>query len=282
MDSAVGGYGEGVDGGITTESNPRWPTRAQTTGRNFVNPNLARNRPAASTPHAGDFRPPPRAFTSNNGSINRQLASEYTASPNLSQQIEEFLTTHNIRRRLESALENKDYTGEDFIGSVALLDIWSSDRVERFLGIFNLKHDSPSIRYVRQDCVQILSLLVTVRFAHWEKFPQILQYRKDSSIPFTHETLRRDSFLGAEDYDWFHLRQDSYHPVVIEEGEIKEYPASRRLPFIRKWRVDLGEGSYGKVTKEVIAHGQFKYKDSQSTNMVCPLIKFAILFLTVS
>ena len=202
--------------------------------------------------------------------------------PNLCQKIEEFLGTHDIRGRLESALENKDYRDKDFICNAALLEIWSSDRVERFLRIFNFKHDSPSIRYVRQHCFQILSLLVAVRFAHWERFPQILQCRKDASIPFTNDTLRHDSFLGAEDHDWFGLRQHSYHPVVIEEGETKEYPVSRRLPFIWKERVDLGEGSYGKVTKEVIAHGQFKYKDSQSTNTVCPFIKLAIFFLIVS
>jgi hypothetical protein len=257
MDRAVSGYGEVIGGGITTESSPRRFTRTQSTRKD-----------AASPPHVGNFEPPPRASTSNNVLINREPASEHNTSPNLAQQVEEFLKKHNIQGRLDSAFENKDYQEEEFIGSAALLEIWSSDRVEQFLRIFSLTHDSLSIRYVRQRFVQILSLLVTVRFAHWERLPQILRCREDSSIPFTQETLRRDSFLGGDHYDWFHLRQDSYHPVLIEEGEIKEYPVSRRLPFIRKARVDLGEGSYGKVTKEVIALGQFKYKDSRTKNTV--------------
>jgi hypothetical protein len=186
----------------------------------------------------------------------------------LNEKVYRFLEKYGIQRRLEEAFENQGYDREDFITSVALSEIWTSDRLGQFLRIVEIPNVDKIAPHIRQHNLQILSILVAVGFRHWERLPNILEQHQDDCIPFSFTDLKDNSFLGSDSYDYFHRIQESYRPVVIQEGEIQECPSSRRLPFIRKESKYLGEGSYGKVTKEVIAIGQFKYNKSQTRNMV--------------
>jgi hypothetical protein len=161
-----------------------------------------------------------------------------------------------------------------FISQRALCDIWR-DRLRDFLRILGYTDDL-ALCYIRDNLLKILSILVAIEWRQWNKFTGIFlasmhvphACRLDESIPFTLEDLEQESFLGDRMGEMFFTTQYAFIPIVIEEGKVMEYPAWKRLPFIQSERKHLGKGSYGLVTKEVIAVNQFRWKDSQNLNDV--------------
>jgi hypothetical protein len=170
---------------------------------------------------------------------------------------------------------NREIEGEEFIPQKALRDIWRN-RLRDFLSILGCRPNDEDLSYIQDNLLKILSILVAIEWAQWNKFPNIFlapmkdpfARRLDKFIPFPLKDLEDDSFLGRRMGGKFWKAQSAFIPITIEEGEDKEYPARKRLPFIHSERVQLGTGNYGSVTKEVIAVHQFKWKNSQNLNNV--------------
>jgi hypothetical protein len=72
--------------------------------------------------------------------------------------------------------------------------------------------------------------------------------------------LGKEDFLGKDIWAHSFLRvRDQFFPIMIKEGMVKVYKEGRRLPFTDQHGVvELGEGGYGKVRKEIIAVMQYR------------------------
>jgi hypothetical protein len=205
-----------------------------------------------------------------------------SSAPYINTQVIEFLKEHTIHEKIKAETHNRGIGATNFVAQRSLRDIWSSDRLRGFLRIFSYIPGDEALRSIRKNLLKILSILVAIRWSEWTKFslaflkrvedPQ--NDRTDKSLPFPLEVLESDSFLGNEWGGDFFNMQYTFIPIVVEQGETREYPSWRRLPFIQSKSVDLGVGAYGVVTKEVIAAHQFKWKESGNLNEVrfspCP------------
>jgi hypothetical protein len=188
-----------------------------------------------------------------------------------------FLEENDLHTKITmESMYNREIEGEEFIPQKALRDIWRN-RLHEFLSILGCRPNDQDLRYIRDNLLKILSILVAIEWTEWNKFHNIFLVRvedsfprrSDESIPFPLNDLQDDSFLGRRMGGKFWKEQSAFIPIVIEEGLDKEYPARKRLPFIYSERKHLGTGSYGSVTKEVIAVHQFKWNTSQNLNDVC-------------
>lgn len=200
------------------------------------------------------------------------------ASKNLRAQA--FLEKEGIRDELEEAVINKEENLERFISHKSLKQIWTA-RLIPFFQILEPGYDNSAIIFAEKNLIKTLSILVAIGWPHWSSFWDLFFTSKDSSgrlnhldnsLPYAFLILKDVSFLGK----WapaFQRMQHIFIPIVVESGQIQEYEKEYRLPFIDLERKDIGEGGFGKVTKEVIACHQFR--QSNLVNEVRDSISFS-------
>jgi hypothetical protein len=177
-----------------------------------------------------------------------------------------FLQRERIHEEIKDAIHNKDENLEKFISQKSMRKIWTEGRLMRFFKILHPEYDHTALLFAEENLLSTLSILVTIRWPHWSTFWELFfdsrdssgkQNHLDHSIPYPLSTLNDESFLGEWASD-FQSIQHVFIPIVVERGQIKDYPKEYRLPFINHERKEIGEGGFGKVTKEVIASHQLR------------------------
>lgn len=177
-------------------------------------------------------------------------------SLDVEERAQNFLDKHNIFRDIKRAVVNSDSSILQFVTYESLTRIWERTITAKWLSIFELPRNGEAVEEFRETKLKILSILVTIGFRRWKIYPDKIYKHLDASIPFTQAQLEHEYFLG-NDAENFHLRQPWYTPMMIGEGQYEKKEILGRLPFIRKEQKELGSGSYGEVTKEVIVAYQY-------------------------
>lgn len=182
----------------------------------------------------------------------------------------EFLVK-TIRGELENARKRGDEDGLDFICEDDIYAVWNLQRVQTLSR--GLGWDQPTLQErVLKDFRKILSILVSIHWDEWDTFKRIfLDHtdtigrldRTDEQLPFTFEILSHQFLHNLNHRRTFFSRQYIFIPVVlIEETPYQsshpEYFKLCRMPFLRSEQI--GEGSTGLVTKELVAAKHFRYE----------------------
>jgi hypothetical protein len=163
--------------------------------------------------------------------------------------------------------------GPTFISGDRLEHIWEDKDLRQFavrLGIGDWE-------FIRQNLLKTISILVYIGWRDYSRVKEIFSHknaagqldRVDSNLPYTNIDKLRDSTFLSNSLIANHFYQNQYAfvPIQIEEGEDREYPRDSRLPFIREseeWRT----GSYGTVTKVVVAKKMYKTSQGNAVDWV--------------
>lgn len=163
-------------------------------------------------------------------------------------------------------MEYRGVEGLRFVTRHSLDGIWTTARLETFCRIAHLGmvKRTELIEYLRKYLLRTLSILVSIHWGLWGTFHQTFFdhfiapafSRVDRNMKrYGQAELGREDFLGSTRWANSFLRvRDEFFPIAIKEGMVKVYKEGRRLPFIdQNGVVELGEGGYGKVRKEIIA-----------------------------
>ena len=156
---------------------------------------------------------------------------------------------------------HRQRTAHVFICKYDLEQVWA-DRP--LIQIFP-SYDSEDREDIRENYICVLSILIYIGWTDMSRFrPLFLREvgHADANLPFTDLT-----FLGTSGH-MFSLHQHEFKPVVIEERNeryIQNIPTEHRLPFIHEPEL-MGNGSYGSVTKRVIAPRCLRNKEDIKDN----------------
>lgn len=179
---------------------------------------------------------------------------------------EEFF--EEIAEDIQTRMERGNNTDENFVTRDCLKEVWADDRLTTFSNMVGLSKTAYGIEILRTKLLQTLSILVFMRWRHWQKFlSSFIHYgnldkRGDATImQHTREQLEDVDFLGgkkpAADFLMF---RSSFVPIDISEGMVETYEKGRRLPFVEPENgveIVLGRGGFGTVTKVRIARSQY-------------------------
>lgn len=157
-------------------------------------------------------------------------------------------------------MERPDNPFQRFVARGSLREIWSDDRLKRFIALFSPGFGRSSLQEVRQNYVQTLSILVWIKWDGWARFGTIFLRagRADCDIPtYSSRTLEDLSFLGPRWGDTFFTHQYIFCPIDILEGQNMVRAEGWRLPFLNRTG-ETRSGGFGDVVKEWIAIGHFR------------------------
>jgi hypothetical protein len=180
----------------------------------------------------------------------------------------------DIREEIDDAMHQQDEERSRFVTQHRLLEIWTPARLESFCRMLEPSNSeeevSITVRHVQQDLLRTLSILVSIVWDGWVRFPQIFfdnrfskaGERIDRTIKTCEKaTLEQANFLGKPFWAQKFLHQrNAFFPITTKHGKIQVYKTGRRLPFVlpRDEVEELGSGASGTVTKERIAYLQYK------------------------
>ncbi|KAK2800973.1 hypothetical protein FQN50_007948 [Emmonsiellopsis sp. PD_5] len=171
------------------------------------------------------------------------------------------------RRDILAKMHKNDLPAEKFITLHDLDQIWN-DLYLATLGelVDGKRFDGKTVDFIRRNLLRALSILVHIHWDEWQKFGRMfIRHTDDTGTPDRvdekFEVATLDDLEGiVEDNSWASLFYDqicTFYPITIKEGESHEPTRNKRLPFINGESLPIGQGAYGKVTKETIAAGQF-------------------------
>jgi len=133
-----------------------------------------------------------------------------------------------------------------------------------------LRLNTDELNIVEKELLHTVTILVKIGWRDWSRFKHIFfdhhdenghRVRTDQKIcDYNFNALVSQSFLQKrEKAQSFLDNRYCFQPLVIEEGKviIKE-EEGWRLPFVNEKKDVVGWGSYGEVTKEIIAVRQFR------------------------
>jgi hypothetical protein len=191
----------------------------------------------------------------------------------------------DIREEIDVAMEQANDSKTRFITPHKLLEIWTQARLESFCHMVEPLSTEPEVVLtvcrIRQDLLRTLSILVSIVWDGWQRFPQIFfdtRYSKpgervDRTIKTCEKaTLEHASFLGKPFWaQWFLRHRNAFFPITIKYRKIQVYKSGRRLPFVlpRNEVEVLGSGASGTVTKERIAYLQYKLDGIHQPVRIC-------------
>lgn len=156
---------------------------------------------------------------------------------------------------------HRQRTAHVFICKYDLEQVWA----DRPLSQIFPSYKSEDWEDIRGNYICVLSILVYIGWTDMSRFrPLFLREvgRDDANLPFTDLT-----FLGTSGH-MFSLHQHEFKPVIIEERNeryIQNIPTEHRLPFIHDPEF-MGNGSYGSVTKRVIATRCLRNEENNKDN----------------
>ncbi|KAK2803436.1 hypothetical protein FQN51_003543 [Onygenales sp. PD_10] len=171
------------------------------------------------------------------------------------------------RRDILAKMHKNGLPAEKFITLHDLDQIWSNSCLATLGELVDGKRfDEETVDFIRRNLLRTLSILIHIRWDEWQKFGNMfVRHTDDTGAPdrvdekFEVATLF-DLEGILEDNSWASLFYDqicTFYPITIKEGESHEPARNERLPFINGESLLIGQGAYGKVTKETIAAGQF-------------------------
>ncbi|KAK2790109.1 hypothetical protein FQN53_000349 [Emmonsiellopsis sp. PD_33] len=171
------------------------------------------------------------------------------------------------RRDILAKMHKNGLPAEKFITLHDLDQIWNNSCLATLGELVDGKRfDEETVDFIRRNLLRTLSILVHIRWDEWQQFGDMfLRHMDDTGTPdrvdekFEVATLY-DLEGILEDNSWASLFYDhicTFYPLIIKEGENHEPARNKRLPFINGELLPIGQGAYGKVTKEIIAAGQF-------------------------
>ncbi|EPE32291.1 Protein kinase-like (PK-like) [Glarea lozoyensis ATCC 20868] len=194
----------------------------------------------------------------------------------------------DIREEIHSAMHQGNDENSKFVTKHQLYEIWTLARLESFCRMIepfiSETQIAITIARLRTDLLRTLSILVSIVWDGWQRFPQIFfdsRYSKagervDRIIKICdEEILRQNDYLGSQFWAReFIGRRNAFFPITIKHRRIKDYPSGRRLPFIlpRNEVEVLGSGASGTVTREKLALLQYKL-DGTAQPIVKPVAR---------
>jgi hypothetical protein len=152
-----------------------------------------------------------------------------------------------------------------FLSGDCLEQIWSDNDLREYVLGLNIG----DWEFIQNNLLKTLSILAWIHWDEWSQLARILLKdrpypdgpfdRLDRSLPHPNKaTLARPDFLAKSYFaDLFYEAQYIFLPIMLVENRDLEYPRDLRLPFISESE-SMGTGSYGNVTKVVVAKGQFR------------------------
>lgn len=175
--------------------------------------------------------------------------------------------TELILDKLANATHQGDTSSLAFIPYANLKDIWTDARLVKFLDHQQIELDEDQIKTAKEDLLRTISILLDVGWRDWWRFKDIFfpadsylaRRRRDTNVlSFERSELEEPSFLGGDSrlVQKFLRERWIYFPLEVKQGSRTVVDKESRLPFIHE-PVLCGRGSYGEVTKEVIARGQY-------------------------
>ncbi|RAL04452.1 protein kinase family protein [Aspergillus ibericus CBS 121593] len=169
---------------------------------------------------------------------------------------------------LASAMQNKATPSETFIARESLAAIWSQEILKDFIRLKKPGFRDDDIEVIREDFLQIISLLCYIGWPNWAYFGRIFlahygldgrRDRTDAKIgKFQLGDLESDAFLGRPWAHKFLSDQYIFSPIVLREGESLDFSREWRLPFINEESNEIRQGGYGSVTEETIPRGYYR------------------------
>ncbi|QMW41285.1 hypothetical protein AFCA_006296 [Aspergillus flavus] len=182
--------------------------------------------------------------------------------------IQRELMLRELSLALQTETHRRDRPSEKVVTRHSLALIWSESRLERFIDLVRPGFDNTWIHNIREEWLQTLSILVDIGWQDWGRFGDIfLKHRdehgkwdrSDRMIPtYTLAILEDDSFLGSPWAEKFQASQYTFCPIDIEEGKSLTFSKEWKLPFVNDISTSIGNGAYGRVTKEIIGSGHFR------------------------
>ncbi|KAE8136096.1 hypothetical protein BDV38DRAFT_294135 [Aspergillus pseudotamarii] len=173
-----------------------------------------------------------------------------------------------LSRALQTETHRRDRPSEKVVTRHSLAVIWSESRLEKFIDLVRPGFDHAWIPVIREEWLQTLSILVDIGWQDWARFADIFLMhhdehcewdRTDRMIPkYKLAVLEDDSFLGSPWAEKFQASQYTFCPIDIEEGKSLFFSKEWKLPFINEESTSIGNGAYGRVTKEIIGSGHFR------------------------
>jgi len=169
-----------------------------------------------------------------------------------------------IREALWKVAKNKEQHLQ-FICEEDVKKIWTSRRIEQLSwalewGKRDMHDRAPS------DFLKVLSTLVWIYWDRWEDFGNLFLKRHDRSdndLPLSNTSFFQNERLQST----FEQSQYIFIPVKLKEDDDDNhndidyitYSKNHRMPFYNS--EVIGEGAFGKVTKEAIPPGHFFWKE---------------------
>ncbi|OJJ06553.1 hypothetical protein ASPVEDRAFT_328348 [Aspergillus versicolor CBS 583.65] len=183
-----------------------------------------------------------------------------------------------LRVMISSAIENPILANGRFAPRDGLAAIWTVETLEAFFQSYKLSFPPASIRKIRSNFLQTISILIYINWDGWARFnemfflyqgPETTRDRTDRRIRhYDIQTLTREDFLGPEAGGPFLDTRSIFCPIDIEEGSVSTWDDGWRLPFLAAKSERRGGGGSGKVTKEVIAARHYCSKSGITTTEV--------------
>jgi len=179
-----------------------------------------------------------------------------------------------IREKLEEKMVRSHDSSKRFVTKHSQELIWKeSDNLRTLSRHAKLGFDNTDL--LEENFLQTISILVSIGWREWSRFGDIFidhretngdRDRTDNAIPkYTFQLLAEYGFLGRPGLARRFLEERyAFCPIVVKEGMSLTLEKGWRLPFIEE-EVEIGRGSYGAVTKEVIAIRQFQSQSGDSS-----------------
>ncbi|KAL2827994.1 hypothetical protein BDW59DRAFT_159952 [Aspergillus cavernicola] len=123
-------------------------------------------------------------------------------------------------------MENKDWPAREFITSTKLQDLWTEDELRRAANFMELYLDIDGIKVVKNDLLRTFSILVTILWDKWEKFPDLFLRGKHSELGNKDEDVMKlsreqlEHSLGAAYASLFRNRIAAFNPIIIASGHV--------------------------------------------------------------
>lgn len=146
-----------------------------------------------------------------------------------------------------------------------LKELWMQEGNDIFYKRRPWYDDNINSKFVFDNFLKILSILVLLNFRGWDSFKELFidaERRTDKDLPFKLDHLRATEWLGSRDGDEFFQKQWIFCPFIIKERQqpydAPELLSQHRMPFIEE-RVRIGAGASAEVYKEVIGPHHLEY-----------------------
>ncbi|KAL4812113.1 kinase-like domain-containing protein [Aspergillus spinulosporus] len=210
------------------------------------------------------------------GVLRAQATSTSSTSRTRALSSEAVLATKQYAEMILEQMLKKETPSEAFITKDVLLRIWSTEKLKECAVFVGLNFCDQEITYIREHLLRTFSILVLISWDGWPHFRELFLKGSESrlgdndDVVMNHPPTDLEQDLGLLWGHRFHEKIPVFNPIVIQSGKDDEYPHTSRLPFIPAENAQLGEGGYGRVTKEIIPAGQYLKQGGELNETASP------------